>query len=146
MRIKWILISFLLFLFACKSKDIFDPINYQSQKLHFGSGGGFAGIEKEYVLLDNGQLYFKISRDTIYHTVTTLDKNLTQQFFNTYQNLGSDTLDINSPGNQYYFLENTKEEKSNRMVWGNSDGTPPENVKALYENLISIAKKHNIQK
>ena len=60
-----LLAVFSLFCCGCSTPQ-YTPLDYPYRQLRFGSGGGFTGEVNEYALLDNGQLFSKPGRDTVF--------------------------------------------------------------------------------
>ena len=85
----------------------------------FGKGGGFAGIETRYILLDDSRLYIQPGIKSGFQYIGKVDRKLTKQMFHNYQNLGLEQMDLNEPGNMYYFIEKRQGQQVNKkLVWG----------------------------
>ena len=116
-----------------------NPIQYESSKITFGQGGGFAGIENSYVLLDNGMLFQLTEMGESYIKLDKLAKNEVAQIFHTYKLFNFGQLKVNDPGNKYYFIEfSGEEDQNNKIVWGN--GNIDDNVKLLHRILMNTIK------
>lgn len=137
-------ILIILSLLGCKTQTNLD-VQLPPEKIHFGNGGGFAGIVKEYILHSNGSVQFKVSRDTVFHHIATVDQQVTAQMFDNFATLKIGDLDMNSPGNMYCYLYGSDSDKSSKLVWNQEN---PENKKVdLYLNtLLSIVHKYKIDK
>lgn len=130
-----------MILFSCKTQA---PLEESGENvIHFGTGGGFAGIEKEYRLHDDGSLYFKISRDTMYHHIAQVTPEVTSQVFQNYQELKIEKMNLTNPGNMYSFIYSKSLGSKKRKVWDHSD--PPSEILDVYHNtLLSIVQKFKI--
>ena len=127
----------LLFPF-CKS---YSPNQLPDQQLIFGKGGGFSGIETSYTLLNNGQLFKSNSADTSLIELKKIAKSEAKRLFSTLEAVGFDSIQLNSPGNLYQFIESQTEGKTHKVVWGADESTSPipEALKDFYKNLMDMA-------
>lgn len=115
-------------------------MQYELGKITFGNGGGFAGIERSFVLLDNGKLYeiSKMGEEFIFKS--KIEKQLVSQIFQNYKFLNFDKIELNDPGNQYFFIEFSDKLNTKRMTWGNNK--PDEkNVLLFYQILMNLINK-----
>ena len=126
---------------SSQSKKSF-PNEYKRKQILFGTGGGFTGIESTYVLQQNGQLFKAIS-DTSFQELSVIDKQKTKEYFKQLRELDLDEIDLNAPGNLYYFLEEKKREKSHRLIWGANGADVPEGVLELHRTLIQVVRDLN---
>lgn len=136
------LLIFLVYSFVVSScsPKITNPLEYEGERISFGDGGGFAGIEHRYLILDNGQLYQHNRASESFARLRSADKNTIVQAFETYKMLNFTSIQINSPGNLYYFLDYQSEEGDrHRMVWGNEE--VDDRVKILYRILSQVVKE-----
>lgn len=100
-------------------------------EITFGSGGGFTGEVKTYVLHDDGNVTIE---DSVIVSVEKEDKLL---LFNSAAAIKDSSL--NSPGNMYYFLEWISKEGNQKYVWSNSTQVSSD-VYKLYKQLNSLLK------
>jgi len=135
---KALFLGAIIILISCKSMET-NPDNYKQKIMVFGNGGGFAGIEKSYYLLDNGQVFLKTNRDTSYTKVGKLESKLTGQLFTLVGTLQKDSV-VNDPGNIYSFLKPDKN-GDEKWVWNPQSGVP-QNLKIIYD--ILSKKTNNI--
>ena len=125
--------------FKCKTTT-YTPDTYEEEKIHFGSGGGFAGSLTEYSLLSNGQLFAKTSHQGEWQTLDTQDKKTTKQLFDQIQNLHLKKIDHNIPGNMYRFVNMTKGKETHKIVWCNESKPQNESIITFYDILIHHVK------
>ena len=132
----FLIIISLLFSF-CKSYTL-DQL--PDQRLVFGKGGGFAGIETSYTLLDNGQLFKSISTDTSFTELKKIAKSEAKGLFTTLETIAFDSIQLNNPGNLYQFIESNTVGKTHKVVWNAEDSAnTPEALKNFYKNLMELA-------
>lgn len=143
-------ITYSIFLFSlilcfsfCKSQK-YTPTDYPSGQIIFGSGGGFANAINEFALLENGQLFSKTSREGDYLHTKKLNKNMVQQMFENIDFLNLKKVDLNSPGNLYYYIEVKEKDDSHKIVWGGQEAAP-QKVKDFYKILNHFAKEEMVK-
>ncbi len=119
----------------------FKPEKYKKAILYFGHGGGFAGAETTYALMENGRLYSKKSLTAkTFTSLIKLEKNQSAQIFNNYFFLGIPEMQLEDPGNIYKFVEYTRKQNRHRLVWGGQSPVPT-NLVLFYSNLIGLLPK-----
>ena len=108
-------------------------------KIVFGSGGGFTGMTTTYAITKEGQLLKQQPDESMIklHAFKTLDID---PYFEKIEKCNIEEVDCNSPGNMTFFLEQIKDGKSKRLVWGGSKITPPEDVKSLHGELMRLVR------
>jgi len=119
-----------------KSKD---------EHICFGSGGGFAGLSKDFRLSANGKLERKQGIDAPWVQIGVIKQNTTTQLFKQIDNLGLKTLDHNHPGNKYYYIEVPGDTK-NKVSWGLTEHEPPDGIKTFHSILMKLTSKKNLSK
>lgn len=132
-------LSSLFFFSNCK------VVKYTSDKLPvqqivFGDGGGFAGIETAYTLLENGQIFKKIGADGTYSELKSIKPKQAKTLFEKVNSLQLFKLDMEKPGNLYYFLQQATDQIDSRVTWGAGDYVPPQAVVSVYKELQAIVK------
>jgi len=100
-------------------------------EITFGSGGGFTGEVKTYVLHDDGNITVE---DSVVLKVANEDK---QYLFNSAASIKDSS--VNSPGNMYYFVEWVSKEGNQKYLWSNTMQVSSE-VNKLYKELNSLLK------
>ena len=106
----------------------------------FGDGGGFAGIETTYTLLENGQLFKKVGTDGAYQELKSIKPKQAKELFTKVNSLQLFKLDMEKPGNLYYFLRQVTDHLDSRVTWGSGDFVPPQAVVSVYKELQSLTK------
>ncbi len=104
--------------------------HYSKDIIFFGKGGGIAGTETTYALLENGDLYKKAGITSKYVLVKSLTKEETKQTFKNLEFLGINTMQLNDPGNTYNFIQ-FKDKSHPRIVWSGNTNTPG-NLKTFF--------------
>jgi len=107
-------------------------------RLLFGNGGGFAGIETTYTLLENGQLFKTDSKAPALLEVTGTKKKAANALFETAESLGLLKLEFSHPGNIYQFIEFQDDGQKKRIVWGDTEHPVDTKIKDFYGQLMQL--------
>ncbi len=122
---------------GCKT---YKPDSLPSKQLVFGSGGGMTGAVKEYILLENGQLFTRNSLTDKTEELSKVSKKEAKALYKEYE-ASIKELAHDEPGNLYYFLnmksDSTKEHK---LIWSGQGGAP-DAAKTFYDALTKLVKK-----
>lgn len=108
------------------------------KRIVFGNGGGFAGIETEYTLLKNGQLFKKASLTAEYQELDKCKKKIAKGIFKSVEELELEDPNIFKPGNVYHFIHLNSDKYKERMTWGDHGYEVDEKVKNLYYTLVEL--------
>jgi hypothetical protein len=120
------------------------PKDHKGDQIHFGQGGGFSGVLQYYVLLDNGQVFQRGYRDSIFTHLTTWNRSFTDQMFSNFESLQLDTVDFYEPGDLYYFIEFRKPNfPPHRIAWGRPGYQPKGNIVKYYNLLFKSIKSES---
>lgn len=130
----------LLLTVACASSNEF-PGDYKGDQIHFGQGGGLAGILNYHILLENGNLYHRSFSDSTFTLVSKWDDAFVTQMFSNYESLHLDTIDMYEPGDQYYFIQYQSHNKPmHRIAWGKPGVKANQNLVTYYNLLYKSTK------
>ena len=110
------------------------PTDHSGQQITFGDGGGFAGIEHTYVLLDNGALYKKADNGQ-HDFVHSVDKQLAKQVFVNAVELDLGNYLYLNPGNMYEYIEWDNDGQTNRICWDSYKDNVKKEIKILHQIL-----------
>lgn len=124
----------------CKSPR-YTPDKLPADRLLFGEGGGFAGIETTYLLLENGQIFRSDSKAPNLMEMNRIRKKTANNFFETAESSGLLTLDFKHPGNLYQFIEFQDDGKTNRVTWGDKGHPVAPQIAVLYEQLMQTIQE-----
>jgi hypothetical protein len=139
-KILPIIIFSLLLFTQCKVVK-YTPDKLPTKQLIFGDGGGFAGIETSYILLENGQLFKQVGVDGPYQELKSIKPKEAKPFFEKVASLQLYKMDIEHPGNLYYFMREVNEAIDSRVTWGAGDYLPPTALVSTYKDLQAFASK-----
>ena len=113
----------------------------QGDFIEFGSGGGFTGESKNYILTRSGDLYFikniLADANTLVH-LKKIKSCTAKKIFSYAEKKKVTALTYNEPGNLFHYITLSIHNKKNRIVWGSSNSTTPENI------IILSNKLHNV--
>ena len=134
--------AFLLVLLFAHCKVVkYTPAKLPVKQLIFGEGGGFAGSEISYILLTNGQLFKQTGTGKPLQELKSVHPKEAKNFFETVASLRLYKMDIDRPGNLYYFLRETNEATDSQVTWGAGDYLPPKALVATYKDLMALASR-----
>lgn len=130
----------LLIHFSCTSSKA--VTTEESDKIYFGSFGGFAGAYQEYMLLRDGSLYAKKRFANELSKNNPLSSQITDQYFALLSKFAKEEPTIQDPGNMTYFLRlEISGKDTTEWIWGGHNIQPSQTIKILHRNLTSMAKE-----
>ena len=122
----------------------YTPDKLPTKQVVFGDGGGFAGIETSYILLENGQLFKHIGVEGKYQELKGIKPKEAKVFFDKIASLQLYKMDIEKPGNLYYFLQEINDVIDSRVTWGSGDYLPPHSIVSTYKDLKKFASQQEM--
>ena len=126
-------------LLSCHPKLISFSVSGNSNCIYFGKGGGFTGQLFEYSICTNGKMYKK--ENGVLKFWGSVPENIKQQIFTNYNNLQIQTLNLNNPGNTYYFIGYQQQGSSiHKITWGNAPA-PDKEISLFYNMMLETVKK-----
>lgn len=132
--------AFSLFFFPSCKVTKYTPDKLPSRQLIFGNGGGFAGIETSFTLLENGQIFRQTGLEGAYEELKSIKPKEAKTLFSKLSSLQLYKLDIEQPGNLYYFMREVNEQMDSKVTWGSGDFLPPQALVSLYKDLHAVVK------
>jgi len=141
----WTKYSFLFFaslsIMSCKSsKQNFNPDDSKEEYIVFGLGGGFTGKVLKYYFTRSGIIYTQ--SEGTFKNIGSCSKRQAKQIFTNYTTLELEKINLNEPGNKYFFIESHLKKVSNKMTWGKDPLLNP-NVETFFEILMNMVKTAN---
>lgn len=135
-----------LFIFTQCKVVKYTPDKLPTRQIIFGEGGGFTGIETAYTLLENGQIFKQVGVESTYKELRSIKPKTAKSIFEKVHSLQLYKMDIERPGNLYYFLQEVNEAIDSRVVWGSGNYVPPPSVIAVYKELHEVVTKQEVVK
>ncbi len=132
-----------LFFANCKVVK-YTPGNLPVNQLIFGNGGGFTGVETSYTLLENGQIFKQVGVNGTYQELKPINRKKAKSLFEKAVTLQLFKLDINQPGNLYYFVREINQQIDSKVTWGAGDFLPPQGLVFLYKDLATLVKDREV--
>ena len=112
------------------------------ERLVFGSGGGFAGIETSYILVGSGQLWKQQGVGAPMIEVRGPSSTEAKTLIKAARYLVYGEVALNPTGNTYSFMEYTTSERSSRITWtGDLPAVDPALAQLVHDLFILIPKK-----
>lgn len=124
-----------------KTATAVTPATYKLRQIMVGSGGGFTGASTTYYLLENGKLYGRRNRDTVYTFIGQQTAANTKRVFTTVEvNCKIKTTKFDNPGNTYKFVQWRKGKLNYKVAWGAIDKTKavPANYPKVYDSFMAM--------
>lgn len=137
------LLTILLSICSCKNQQKVASLNdYKNNIISFGSGGGFAGTETTYSVLENGQVFVSTGLATMTTTkFKSISKKQAKILFEKAAKIDWSKPTINDPGNIYYTLGYGKGDAATKQIWGNNQVQPSKEITELYTELSQVIIK-----
>ncbi len=139
MNARILLSFFMIALFTSCSSSGKMADDTKSEKLIFGSGGGFTGVYISFEIHKDGHV-FKILPDNSQNEVKKLRKKQTREIFTQANKLKLNQPAFNHPGNMTWFIKYKIAGDSSEFKWGDSNFSPPNEIKEFYTQLNTIIK------
>lgn len=124
----------------------YTPDKLPTKQIIFGDGGGFVGVETSYTLLENGQIFKQVGVDADYEELKSIKPKSAKDIFEKVHSLQLYKMDIEQPGNLYYFIQEVNESIDSRVTWGAGDYLPPQSVISVYKELQELAAGQEVVK
>ncbi len=110
---------------------------YQNTQITFGSGGGFTGQVTEYNVDARGNLKRIDGLSGSETNLGKIKKADLRQIYKTLSEMNLSKMNMNQPGNMYYFIKEVDSSSIHEVIWGNPDYKTPDNIQEFYDLLIS---------
>ena len=129
---KILAVLFLIILNSCITGNI--GVKTGIYEIQFGSGGGFTGEVKTYILTADCKLFEEDKELNKIKSKTTLEIFKEAQAINEHS--------FNEPGNMYSFIEIKTKDKTNRIVWAFGSTKVDKRVTELHKRLMILYKNY----
>ena len=126
----------LFFLTAACQKYTADKL--PDTQINFGEGGGITGSITEYCLLKNGQLFNKKHFTEGFKPFKKGKRRTAKKLFKTCKKMEIEKIDLNNPGDKYYFILYQKGDIHHKITWGRNMEKVPVEVSELYASLKAL--------
>ena len=133
------------FFIQCKVTK-YTPDKLPTKQVIFGDGGGFTGLETSYTVLENGQIFKQIGTGKAYEELKPVKPKKAKSYFDKVASLQLYKMDIEKPGNLYFFLQEVNETIDSRVTWGAGDYLPPQGIISVYKDLHALVKGQEVLK
>lgn len=131
-----------LFLIMCASVKKHTLDTLPERQLIFKFGGGFTGEYKSYLLLPNGQLFYR--RQVIsplpfreYQGISTKEA---KDFFSTYDKQNFALLGYDNPGNMTYTITSIDGADTTHITWGGTNIDPSEELRSYWRRAMQAVE------
>ncbi len=121
---------------GCKQKQ-YTPKNHKGSQIVAGSSGGVTGMLKEYILLDNGQLFLSKGLKGEWKAIGKLKRTVARDLFKKAEALDLGGKRFSHPGNMTYYLMLKDPSRTYEVKWGEAGLAPPDGIESFYNELIT---------
>jgi hypothetical protein len=136
MEIKGISLFLLTFFFLISITSAQDTF------VSIGSGGGFTGTATVYKVTPKGLIFKGDGIGDIKFTLCgKIKKSRAKDIIARVTDQTRATTEFSHPGNIYYFIGYTENEKQRAITWGNPDHPVPDEIRKLYEDVHAIVSE-----
>ncbi|MCB0695164.1 MAG: hypothetical protein H6568_15900 [Lewinellaceae bacterium] len=111
------------------------------ERLVFGSGGGFSGIETSHTLVNSGQLWKQQGVGAPMTEITGISSWEAKSLVNSAGDLIYGEVALNPLGNTYSFIEYISPERSSRITWTGELPTVDPALARLVNDLFHLTAK-----
>ena len=119
------------------------PKDYKGEVISFGRGGGFTGKVSAYHLVDKGYLYQTDIMMDSFVLQKKLKPKQVKQLLRNYKHFEFDTLNINAPGNNYYYISYYKKGVEHKIQWGERTQVIPSNLRSYFDLLFRLTQQED---
>ncbi len=131
-------LTVVILLLGCKTAEQVKKDTPPTGKRYaIGKGGGFTGDYTEFILSENGKVHkydFTYDREVYFKDLNKVDL---LYFLEKIDALGIEGTDMNQPGNITYYIDLRVGRTSiNKIVWGNYNFTPEQELIDLHKELF----------
>lgn len=123
-----------ILIMSCGISSKYDKLDINT--IEFGSGGGFTGVYKTFVLDLKDRTLSKEGE-----FVRNLSKKELKELYVSVTEGDVFKQKIDKPGNKTYFIHFKGKETNNKLSWGEAGYETSKELKALYDNLTILVKK-----
>lgn len=116
------------------------------QSIKFGNGGGITGQVTEYTINESGCVFLSASPTDESNKIGCFSSSEMKDIHKNLEETDLSSINLNEPGNIYYFIELIYDKNSHKIVWGKNNQAPPQPVKDTYKYLndkINTIQKHD---
>ncbi|MBX7203943.1 MAG: hypothetical protein K1X81_00815 [Bacteroidia bacterium] len=136
------ILSIVVTLLSCKTPQHYSIDKLPSHQLYFGSGGGFAAAWNEYLLLDNGQLFYFNSLTKEKKELKSIEKKEAKNIYKKLAQLNLNSYQLNKTGNMTYYIREVNNNTSHEVKWAIEQSDVPSEIKSFYQLLQSKVSNH----
>lgn len=140
LRLKTLTFSLFLLLAACAKK--YSVTELPQNQLHFGNGGGFTGKVTDFMVLENGQVFYKEPFGKEYLEIGKIKAKQAKALYKQVADFQNIT--INKPNNNYQYISLQKQDTTYRYVFSGG-GLKQDSITSalmkLYDDMIVLMPK-----
>jgi hypothetical protein len=117
----------------------------QVEKITVGSGGGITGATKEYTINKDGSVLLLQGPKKATEGFGKISRKHLHEITRKSEEAGLKSLDLNEPGNFYYYIEIIENGKNHRVTWSSQSSENGKRMQELYNYIMAIILKSKKQ-
>jgi hypothetical protein len=130
-----------IFFMACRTKK-YAFQDRPATSIAIGNGGGFAGTEHRYILIESGQVFAGKSGSANFTELKSISSSTAQQFLKTARENLLGNVTLNELGNTYMYMEYIDGKETRRIAWSGQVKMNPA-LSNIYDTLTKHVTKYN---
>lgn len=139
-HLKTLTFSLFLLLAACAKK--YSVTELPKNQLHFGNGGGFTGKVSDFLILENGQVFYKEPFGQDYLEIGKIKAKQAKVLYKQVADFQS--VIVNKPSNNYQYISLQKQDTTYRYIFsggGLKQDSMTNALLKLYEDMSILMPK-----
>lgn len=120
----------------------YTPGNLPDKQLHWGYGGGFAGQETAFILLENGQIFRREGMGGNVQEIKGTKRKTAKALFSLFRS-DLKKYDFNHPGNTYSYVQWQEGSAIHRVAWGDERFPVDQKAKDFFNQINGLVIQTN---
>ena len=113
-------------------------VSAQDKFILVGSGGGFTGTSTVFKVMPNGIIFKGTGIGEVKFSLCgKIKKGKAKEMVEKVANQVDAAADFNHPGNLFYFISYTEDNKERTITWGDADHPVQGDLKKLYDEVLA---------
>jgi hypothetical protein len=133
MKYSLLLLTLSVLVYSCHTTKYTSPDSFPGKQVIVSEGGGFTGQVKEYILLENGQVFIKTVMPSSLTESEQIKTKSAGEVFERVAALNISAINFLHPGNMTYYLALKEGEKMQEIKWGDPSFPVADSVKNCYD-------------
>lgn len=115
----------------------YSSANLPTKQLHWGYGGGYAGHETSFILLENGRIFRREGVGGVPIEMKGTKRNTARALYSAFHR-DLRKYDFNHPGNVYSFVQMQEGSAIRRVAWGDDRYPVEQKAKDFFNRINAL--------